>query len=136
MDGDGVDGGQAGTGARPVDQAADILVRAFEDRLYPAVGQVADPARHAVLLSQPPAAVAEENALDPPGDQHPIAHHKQTVRQGAVGDGRAGDPRRSGSGVRAAEGGEYGRVVLQAGVPDHRECDDRHAGQLVLPGCN
>jgi hypothetical protein len=32
-----------------------------------------------VLLGEPPAAIAEEDALHPAGDQHPIAHHKQTV---------------------------------------------------------
>ena len=81
LDGYVVDGGQAGAGVGPVDQAADVLGRAFEDRFDPAVGQVADPARHAVLLGQAAAGVAEEDALDPAGDQHPIAHHKQTVRR-------------------------------------------------------
>ena len=79
LDGDGLDHGQAGAGARPVEQAADILGEAFEDRLYPAVGQAAHPADHAVLLGEPPAAIAEEDALHPAGDQHPITHHKQTV---------------------------------------------------------
>src|SRR5208282_2761801 len=64
---------------RPVEQGADILRRALEDRFDPAVGQVAHPAGHAVLLGEPPAAIAEEDALHPAGDQHPIAHHKQTV---------------------------------------------------------
>jgi hypothetical protein len=36
-------------------------------------------AGHAVLLGEPPAAIAEEDTLHPAGDQHPIAHHKQTV---------------------------------------------------------
>ncbi len=79
LDGDGLYHGQAGAGVRPVEQAADILGEAFEDRLDPAVGQVAHPAGHAVLLGEPPAAIAEEDALHPAGDQHPIAHHKQTV---------------------------------------------------------
>jgi hypothetical protein len=34
-----------------------------------------------VLLGQAPAGVAEEDALDPAGDEHPIAHHKQKVRR-------------------------------------------------------
>ena len=38
----------------PVEQAADILGPTLEDRLDPAVGQVAHPARHAVLLGRPP----------------------------------------------------------------------------------
>jgi hypothetical protein len=80
-DGYVVDGGQAGAGVRPVDQAADILGRALEDRFDPAVGQVAHPADHAVLLGQAAAGVAEEDALDPAGYQHPITHHKQTVRR-------------------------------------------------------
>ena len=41
LDGYVVDGGQAGAGVGPVDQAADVLGRAFEDRFDPAVGQVA-----------------------------------------------------------------------------------------------
>ena len=81
LDGYVVDGGQAGTGAGPFHQAADILGRAFEDRLDPAIGQVAHPARHAVLLSQAAAGVAEEDALDPAGDQDTVANHKQTVRR-------------------------------------------------------
>jgi hypothetical protein len=34
-----------------------------------------------VLFGQAAAGVAEEDALDPAGDEHPIAHHKQTVRR-------------------------------------------------------
>ena len=51
LDGYVVDGGQAGAGVGPVDQAPDVLGRAFEDRFDPAVGQVAHPAGHAVLLA-------------------------------------------------------------------------------------
>jgi hypothetical protein len=79
LDGNGFHDGQARAGVGPVDQAADILGRALEDRFDPAVGQVAHPAGHAVLLGEPPTAIAEEDALHPAGDQHPIAHHKQTV---------------------------------------------------------
>ncbi len=92
LDGDGLYHGQAGAAVRPVEQAADILGEAFEDRLDPAVGQVAHPADHAVLLGEPPAAIAEEDALHPAGDQHPIAHHKQTVRRPGR-DRRAGRER-------------------------------------------
>ena len=81
LDGYVVDGGQAGAGAGPVDQVADVVGRPFEDRFDPAVGQVADPAGHAVLFGQATAGVTEEDALDPAGDEHPIAHHKQTVRR-------------------------------------------------------
>ena len=81
LDGYVVDSGQAGAGMGPVDQAPDVLGRAFEDRFDPAVGQVADPARHAVLFGQAAAGVTEEDALNPAGDEHPIAHHKQTVRR-------------------------------------------------------
>ena len=63
---------------RPVDQAADLLSRTLEDRFDPAVGQVTHPPGHAVLLGQAPAAVAEEYALHPAGDEHPIAHHHVT----------------------------------------------------------
>ena len=80
LQGDGFYGGEAGAGVRPVDQAADIVGRAFEDRFDPAVGQVAHPAGHAVLLGQAAAAVTEEDALYAAGDQHPIADHKQRVR--------------------------------------------------------
>jgi len=79
LEGNGFHDGQTGAGVGPVEQAADILGRALEDRFDPAVGQVAHPAGHAVLLGEPPAAIAEEDALHPAGDQHPIAHHKQTV---------------------------------------------------------
>ena len=81
MHGDVADDSQAGAGVRPVDEAADLLSRTFEDRFDPAVRQVADPARHAVLFGQAAAGVTEEDALDPAGDEHPIAHHKQTVRR-------------------------------------------------------
>lgn len=87
LDGYVVDGGLAGAGAGPVDQAADRVGRPLEDGFDPAVGQVAHPARHAVLLGQAAARVAEENTLDPARDQHPIAHHKQRVRRGPS-DGR------------------------------------------------
>ena len=76
LDGYVVDRGQAGAGMGPVDQAADSVGRPLEDRFDPAVGQVAHPARHAVLLGQAAARVAEEDTLDPARDQHPIAHHK------------------------------------------------------------
>jgi len=63
------------------DERVDRFRRALEDRFDPAVGQVAHPARHAVLLGQAAAGVAEEDALDPAGDEHPIAHHKPKVRR-------------------------------------------------------
>ena len=97
LDGYVVDGGQAGAGVGPVDQAPDVLGRAFEDRFDPAVGQVADPARHAVLFGQAAAGVTEEDALDTAGDEHPIAHHKQTVR-------RAGSATWNGAGRRSGRG--------------------------------
>jgi hypothetical protein len=81
LDGYVVDRGQAGTGPGPVDQAADIVGRPLEDGFDPAVGQVAHPAGHAMLLGQAAARVAEEDTLDPARDQHPIAHHKQRVRR-------------------------------------------------------
>jgi hypothetical protein len=34
-----------------------------------------------MLFGQAAAGVTEENALDPAGNEHPIAHHKQTVRR-------------------------------------------------------
>lgn len=66
---------------RPVHQVADIVILPLEDRFDPAVGEVAYPSGHAVLLGQPPAGVAEQDTLDPAGDQHPIAKHMQTVRR-------------------------------------------------------
>ena len=81
LDGYVVDGGLAGAGAGPVDQAADRVGRPLEDGFDPAVGQVAHPARHAVLLGQAAARIAEEDTLNPARDQHPIAHHKQRVRR-------------------------------------------------------
>jgi len=66
VDGYGFHDGQAGTGVRPVEQAADIFGQALEDRFDPAVGQVAHPAGHAMLLGQPPAAIAEEDARTRP----------------------------------------------------------------------
>ena len=89
LDGDGLYHGQAGAGVRPVEQAADILGEAFEDRLDPAVGQVAHPAGHAVLLGEPPAAIAEEDALHLAGDQHPITHHKRRYPARDAPPGRA-----------------------------------------------
>ena len=50
LDGYVVDRGQAWAGVGPVNQAADIVGRPLEDGFDPAVGQVADPARHAILL--------------------------------------------------------------------------------------
>jgi hypothetical protein len=34
-----------------------------------------------VLFGQAAAGVTEKDALDPAGDEHPIAHHMQTVRR-------------------------------------------------------
>jgi len=67
---------------RPVDQVTDAVGRPLEDGFDPAIGEVADPAGHAVLLGQAAAGVAEEDALDPAGNQYPVTHHKQTVRRG------------------------------------------------------
>jgi hypothetical protein len=44
-----VDGGITGAVAGPVHQAVDGLRRALEDGFDPAVGQVADPAGHAMF---------------------------------------------------------------------------------------
>jgi hypothetical protein len=91
LDGDVFHLGQAGAGVRPGHEAADVLVWSLEDRFDPAVGEVAYPAGHAAALSQPTAGVAEEDALDPAGDQYPIANHKQTVRGAGGRDGNRGD---------------------------------------------
>jgi hypothetical protein len=61
MDGDVVHDGAAGAVAGPVDEEADVIGRAFEDGFDAAVGQVAYPAAHVVLLGDAPAAVAEED---------------------------------------------------------------------------
>ena len=81
LDGDVVDFGQARAAMGPVHQAADLLIWPLEDCFDPAVGKVAYPSGHAVLLGQAPAGVTEEDTLDAAGDQHPIAKHMQTVRR-------------------------------------------------------
>ena len=79
MDGYGLDDGEAGAVVGPVDQAADLVGWAFEDGFDAAVREVSYPAGHVVLLGYPAAGVTEEHALDPAGNQHPIADHKQTL---------------------------------------------------------
>ena len=79
--------GVTGAVVGPGHQAVDVLGRALEDRFDPAVGQVADPSGHAVFLGEPPAGIAEEDALDPPGDHDAVADHKPTVQRRGVGDG-------------------------------------------------
>jgi hypothetical protein len=73
--------GQVGTAACPVQEAVNVLGRPFEDCLDPAVGKVAYPPAHAVVKGHPPAGVAEVDALNLTGDQHPIADHKEKVRR-------------------------------------------------------
>ena len=85
--------GQAGAAVRPGHETADVLVWSLEDRFDPAVREVAHPSGHAATLGQPTAGIAEENALDPAGDQHPIANHKETVRRAGGHDRcRGGEP--------------------------------------------
>ena len=86
----------------PLDQPRDVIGQPLEDRLDPAVGQVAHPAGHAVLHGQPPAGITEEHTLDPAGDQDPIANHKQKVRR--VRAGRTGGRTHLGSGTPATAG--------------------------------
>src|SRR5689334_2811676 len=76
VDGDVVDDGSAGTVAGPVDEEADVVGRPFEDGFDAAVGQVAYPAAHVMLLGRAPAAVAEEDPLDPPGHHDTVADHR------------------------------------------------------------
>ena len=80
--------GQVGTAAHPIDEAVNAVGRSLEDRLGPAVGKVAHPPAHTMLKRPSPAGVAEVDALDPAGDDHPITDHKQTLR----GDRAAGAP--------------------------------------------
>jgi hypothetical protein len=82
--------GVTGAVVGPVHQAADVLRRSLEDRLHPAIGQVADPSGQAVFLGQAPAGIAEEDTLDPAGDQDTVADHKQTVRRWGAGGQRVG----------------------------------------------
>jgi hypothetical protein len=84
-----VDRGVTGAVTGPLHQAADVLGRSLEDRFDPAVGQVADPAGHAVLLGQPPAGVAEEDTLNLAGDQDAVANHTQTVQRPRRAGGQA-----------------------------------------------
>ena len=80
--------GVTGAVVGPGHQAVNVARRSLEDRLHPAVGQVANPSGHAVFLCQAPAGIAEEDTLDPAGDQDAVADHKQTVRRrGAGGQG-------------------------------------------------
>jgi hypothetical protein len=72
--------GQVGTVAHPVDEIVNAVGRSLEDRLDPPVGKVAYPPAHTMLEGPSPAGVAEVDALDPAGDEHPIADHKQTLR--------------------------------------------------------
>ena len=77
--------GVTGAVVGPGHQAVNVARRSLEDRLHSAVGQVADPSRHAVFLGQAPAGIAEEDTLDPAGDQDAVADHKQTVRRESGG---------------------------------------------------
>lgn len=126
--------GVTGAVVGPGHQAADVLGRSLEDRFHPAVGQVADPSGHAVFLGEPPAGIAEEDTLDPAGDQDAVADHKQTVRRAGPGRsagrgrdsaGRGRDLVRVGAGFGgpSGEGGAelvgvdgFGEVVVHAGV--------------------
>jgi len=69
--------GQVRAAARPVQEAVNVLGRPFEDCLDPAVGKVAYPPAHTAFKGHPPAGVAEIDALNLTGDQHPIADHKE-----------------------------------------------------------
>src|ERR1700722_3548795 len=85
-----VDDGAAGAMAGPLDQVRDIGLRALESRFDPAVGKVADPPRHATLLGEATERIAEEDTLDPPGNQQSVADHRHrpTVhRQGTPSSG-------------------------------------------------
>ena len=73
--------GQVRAAARPVQEAVNVLGWPFEDCLDPAVGKVAYPPAHTVVKGHPPAGVAEVDALNLTGDQHPIADHKEKVRR-------------------------------------------------------
>ena len=66
--------------AHPLDEAVNAVGRSLEDRLDPPVGKVAYPPVHTMLEGPSPADVAEVDALDPTGDEHPITDHKQTLR--------------------------------------------------------
>jgi len=57
--------GVTGAVVGPGHQAVDVLRRSLEDRLHPAVGQVAHPSAHAVLDRHAPAGDAEADTLDP-----------------------------------------------------------------------
>ncbi len=72
--------GHVGTVAHPLDEAVDVVGRPLEYRLDPAVGKVAYPPVHTMFEGPSPAGFAEVDALDPAGDEHPIADHKQTLR--------------------------------------------------------
>jgi hypothetical protein len=94
--------GVTGAVVGPGHQAVDVLGRALEDRFDPAVGQVADPSGHTMFLGEPPAGIAEEDTLDPAGDQDTVADHKQTVRW--PGPGGSAGRRVSGLGWSAGRG--------------------------------
>src|SRR5215470_6832159 len=72
--------GQLRAMARPLDEAVHAVGRSFEDRLDPAVGEVANPPAHTMLKGPPLARVAEVDALDPAGDEYPVADHHPAPR--------------------------------------------------------
>jgi len=63
----------------PVHELLHVVLGSLEDGLDPAVGQVPDPAAHAVLLGYLAARVAEEHTLDTAGDEYPVADHGTDV---------------------------------------------------------
>ena len=65
---------------RPLDQPLDLTGSSLEHRLDPAVGKVAHPPAHTVLLRELTAGVTEEDALHPASNDHSAADHNQTLR--------------------------------------------------------
>jgi hypothetical protein len=79
----------------PGQQVPHILVRPLEDGFDKAIVQVAHPPRHTALPGHPLTGRTEVDALDPAGDQYPVADHMPTLRRRRRGRCRvqAGGPR-------------------------------------------
>jgi hypothetical protein len=75
----------------PVHQTVNLRGGSFEDRLDPPIAQVAHPSADPVPDRHASAGVAEEDALNLTGDQHPLSDHQPTVRQ--LGPGTTPPPR-------------------------------------------
>jgi predicted ester cyclase len=101
------DNGQPRASLNPVQQMLNVLGRSLENCLDPAVGEVAHPPGHTMVPRLPLAGTAEVDTLNPPGDQHPVADHIQTLRQG---DAAIGHDVRMAESISTLVGRFYGEL--------------------------